>query len=66
MVEKYCTRKALIKSAARLQKVLDLEAPEVIIFNEFKLLEMKFNDWCQEHNLDPKEVWIPPNNKKFM
>lgn len=62
MVEKYSVNKALMGSAERLRKVIDLGAPNIIIFNEYKILETRFNDWCQENDFDPKGDFIPPKS----
>jgi hypothetical protein len=42
----------------RLVKLFDMKAPDMIKFNEFKLMQARFEEWCGVKGFDPKREWM--------
>jgi hypothetical protein len=46
------------RGASNLIRLLEMRAPEIMKFNEFKHLEILFEEWCSLKRLDHKREWM--------
>lgn len=49
--------KLLAGRAERLSKLIHLNAPKPLIFNEKKLVDDAFKAWCEANDLDHTQEW---------